>query len=126
MTHPLGRGEHGGRGRREGLIDPRGRRQGRRERDPAGEPLGVSVVGGAQDLDALLPLRLGQAAMDIVGRHQAEGAVTMLGVDQVKNRWQNASASSYEPNRAGKSGRYLSVLNCASENGLSLETCGRA
>src|SRR4030095_11776361 len=29
------------------------------------------------------------------------------------------------PKRSGNSGQYLSVLNCASENGLSLETCGR-
>ena len=29
------------------------------------------------------------------------------------------------PKRSGNSGRYLSVLNWASENGLSLETCGR-
>src|SRR2546428_5451529 len=30
-----------------------------------------------------------------------------------------------EPNRSGNAGRYFSVLNCASENGLSLETWGR-
>ena len=30
-----------------------------------------------------------------------------------------------EANRAGKPGRYFRVLNCASEYGLSLETCGR-
>src|SRR5258707_14690074 len=30
-----------------------------------------------------------------------------------------------EPNRPGNSGRYLRVLNCASEYGLSLEQCGR-
>jgi hypothetical protein len=45
---------------------------------------------------------------------------------QGKKMWQWARTSWIEPNRAGKSGRYLSVLNCASENGLSLETCGRA
>ncbi len=32
------------------------------------------------------------------------------------------TASSIEPKRAGKSSRYLRVLNCASEYGLSLET----
>src|SRR6266566_1577134 len=42
-----------------------------------------------------------------------------------KKRWQNARPSSMEPNRPGNSGRYLSVLNCASEYGLSLEQCGR-
>jgi len=30
-----------------------------------------------------------------------------------------------EPNRAGKAGRYFSVLKWASGNGLSLDTCGR-
>src|SRR5260221_13567978 len=42
-----------------------------------------------------------------------------------KKRWQNARPSSMEPNRPGNSGRYLSVLNCASEYGLSLEQWGR-
>ena len=30
-----------------------------------------------------------------------------------------------QPKRSGKSGRYLRVLNPASENGLSLDTLGR-
>src|SRR5260370_42164692 len=42
-----------------------------------------------------------------------------------KKRWQNARPSSMEPNCPGNSGRDLSVLNCASEYGLSLEQCGR-
>ena len=29
------------------------------------------------------------------------------------------------PEPVGKSGRYFNVLNCASENGLSFEQCGR-
>jgi hypothetical protein len=33
--------------------------------------------------------------------------------------------SSMEAKRAGKAGRYLSVLKCASESGLSLEVQGR-
>ena len=36
---------------------------------------------------------------------------------QWKKSRQNALASWIEPKRSGKSGRYLSVLNCASENG---------
>src|ERR1700694_5720069 len=44
---------------------------------------------------------------------------------QRKKRWQNARASSMEPNRPGNSGRYVSVLNWASEYGLSFEQCGR-
>ena len=34
-------------------------------------------------------------------------------------------AASIEAKRSGKPGRYFRVLNCASEYGLSLETCGR-
>src|SRR5678816_4215001 len=44
---------------------------------------------------------------------------------QPKKSWQNVLASSIEAKRSGKPGRYLRVLNCDSENGLSLETCGR-
>src|SRR6516165_10190878 len=44
---------------------------------------------------------------------------------QGKKTWQWARASSIEPNWPGKHGRYLKVLNCDSEKGLSLLTCGR-
>ena len=44
---------------------------------------------------------------------------------QAKKFWQCARASSMLPKRAGKSGRYFIVLNCASEYGLSSETWGR-
>src|ERR1700682_5007986 len=44
---------------------------------------------------------------------------------QAKNATQKARASSYDSKRSGNSGRYLSVLNWLSENGLSLETWGR-
>src|SRR5215208_6944831 len=44
---------------------------------------------------------------------------------QRKKSWQNARASSIEAKRSGKPGRYFRVLNCASEYGVSLETCGR-
>src|SRR6266516_1069213 len=44
---------------------------------------------------------------------------------QVKNSRQNARASSMERNRSGNSGRYLRVLNWASEYGLSFEVWGR-
>jgi hypothetical protein len=49
----------------------------------------------------------------------------VLGVVPGKKTWQWARASWIAPNRSGNAGRYFSVLNCASENGLSLETCGR-
>src|SRR5882757_4287633 len=44
---------------------------------------------------------------------------------QRKKSWQNALASSIEVKHAGNPGRYLRVLNWASEYGLSFETCGR-
>src|SRR5437763_12584702 len=44
---------------------------------------------------------------------------------QGKKFWQCARAASMQAKRAGKSGRYLSVLNWLSEYGLSLLTCGR-
>ena len=37
-----------------------------------------------------------------------------------------ARACSSAPNRFGHAGRYVKVRNCASENGLSLLTRGRA
>src|SRR6058998_1901448 len=44
---------------------------------------------------------------------------------QGKKSPQKLRPCSSEPKRSGKSGRYFSVLNCDSENGLSFETCGR-
>ncbi len=44
---------------------------------------------------------------------------------QGKRSPQSNLPCSSEPKRSGKSGRYLMVLNCDSENGLSFETCGR-
>src|SRR6476660_3343843 len=44
---------------------------------------------------------------------------------QPKKVWQCRRAASTELNQSGKSGRYFSVLNCASLNGLSSDTCGR-
>lgn len=47
------------------------------------------------------------------------------GVVPVEEGRQKARACSIESNRAGKSGRYLRVRNCDSENELSFDTCGR-
>src|SRR5450755_4532206 len=55
---------------------------------------------------------------------QADSTVAVFVVVPL-NRRQCARASSIEPKRCGKSGRYFRVLNCASEYGLSSETCGR-
>src|SRR5207245_3555821 len=59
----------------------------------------------------------------------ARASTVVIESDQVLAKdkiWQCARASWSEPKRAGNVGRYFSVLNCASENGLSFETCGRA
>ena len=53
---PLWRGECR---RRRRLVDPGRRQQWRADRHPAWEALGVGVVGGAQQLGALLPLARG-------------------------------------------------------------------
>ncbi len=42
--------------------------------------------------------------------------------EEGRHEWR---ASCSEPNRSGNAGQYLTVLNIASEYGLSLETCGR-
>src|SRR5450756_532412 len=44
---------------------------------------------------------------------------------QVKNVWQKKRASWMDPKRRGNPGRYLRVLNWASEYGLSFEVYGR-
>ena len=44
---------------------------------------------------------------------------------QGKKTCPNARPSSSDPKRSGNYGQYLSVLHCASENGLSFDTCGR-
>src|SRR2546422_4230991 len=44
---------------------------------------------------------------------------------QRKKDWQKPRASSMEPKRSGKSGRYFKVRNWLSEYGLSSETWGR-
>src|ERR1700761_9613196 len=46
-------------------------------------------------------------------------------VYQVENEAQNVRASWIDPNRPGNVGWYLTVLNAASEYGLSFDTCGR-
>src|SRR6267143_6868794 len=69
---------------------------------------------------------LGQAVVHVGGRQQAEADVMVFGVvpgEEDVSAW--ARASWIEPNRPGNSGRYFSVLNWASENGLSFDTCGR-
>ena len=65
--------------------------------------------------------------MPVVGRQQPKAGVIMFGLlYQGENTWQCPRAPWMDPNRSGNGDRYFSVLNCASENGLSLETYGQA
>ena len=63
---------------------------------------------------------LGHIVMHVGRRQQAETRMMVLGVVPGEE-W--VRASWIEPNRSGNAGRYFSVLNWASENGLSLDTC---
>ena len=82
------------------------------------------MVGGGQDLGAPGLDGRGLAVVDVCGGVQAEPAVTVLVVVPAEELLAVRPACSIEVNRAGKYGRYLRVLNCASENGLSFETWG--
>ena len=63
--------------------------------------------------------------MDDGWRQKPGPAVAVLVVVPPEEVLPEGSAVLQDPNRSGKSGLYLIVLNWASENGLSLETCGR-
>jgi hypothetical protein len=70
--------------------------------------------------DALLD----EPTVDVGRREHAERRVVMLVVvpgEEVTT----VRASSIDPKRSGKSGRYFIVLKCASLYALSSETCGR-
>ena len=82
--------------------------------------VGRGEHGGARG-DAIL----GQADVHVVGREQAEAGVVMRGVVPGEEVLAVGARVLVEPNRSGNAGRYFSVLNCASEKGLSLDTWGR-
>jgi hypothetical protein len=87
-------------------VDPHGLGARRRPGEAAREAFRVDGIGSGERGGPRRHALLGQAEVHVV-------------------RGEQARTSWIEPNRAGKSGRYFSVLNCASENGLSLETWGR-
>ena len=91
----------------------------------ADEAFRVGGVRGIEHAGPLLAGDFGGAVVDVGGRVKCQPGVAMLIVVPGKKYWQCTRAASIEVNRPGKSGRYFSVLNCASLNGLSLETCGR-
>lgn len=108
-----------------GSVDPRGVGELRRFGPFADEPFGVCGVGGIAYTGTLVTDRLGQAVVDVGGGVQADAGVAVFVVVPTEEVWQCLRASWIELSRPGKSGRYFSVLNRASENGLSLETCRR-
>ena len=82
-------------------------------------------VGGVEDGAARGVGLLGVAVVDGGGVIRPIPEWRCWWLYQSKKSRQNARASSMRPKRSGKSGRYFSVLNCASENGLSFEVYGR-
>lgn len=100
-------------------VDPnRVRQEGRLGRLPH-EALRVGGIGGHEHLSPSITHCVGPPVVYGGRRHQPDARVVMRAVYQEKNVGQKTRASSIEPNRSGNSGRYFSVLNWASEKGLS-------
>jgi hypothetical protein len=76
-----------------------------------GDPAGLDVHGGA--------------VVHRGGRVHRDPGMAVLVIVAAEELAAKTLASSMDPNRPGNAGQYLSVLNCASEYGLSLDTCGR-
>ena len=81
-------------------------------------------MGGGEDASSRGDTLIGQAVVDVVRGQQADAAMPVLAVVPVEEGAAVSAAVLRGSEALGKSGRYLSVLNWASENGLSLETCG--
>jgi hypothetical protein len=81
---------------------------------------------GLQDRSAGADDLLGVAVVHIGRGEQRDPTVAVFEVVPAEDRWQNARASWMQPNRSGKVGWCLRVLNWLSEYRLSSETCGRA
>lgn len=82
-------------------------------------------VRGCRDGLALCADLLGGAEVHRCRGVQVDPAVAVLMIVEAKNSSAKARACWKEPNRAGKSGWYFRVLNCASLYGLSLDVFGR-
>ena len=119
----------GGYIRRDDLlrwVDPGGSRQRRGHWCDALEALRVGEKGVVERLYSVLVESRGGAVMNRVRGHEPDATVTMHGVVSVKELLAVPASILDRPEAlAGKSGRYFKVLNCASEKGLSSETCGR-
>ena len=85
----------------------------------------MGSVGAGKDGNALLTDTSGESVMHRCRRVQPEARVAMLVVVPREEVPAESAAIFDAPEAVGKFGRYFIVLNCDSENGLSLETCGR-
>ena len=106
-------------------VDPHSLGARRRPWEAAREAFRVDGIGGGEHGRPGRHALLGQAEVHVVRGEQAKTAVMMCDVVPGEKDVAVGATSWIEPNRAGKSDRYFSVLNCASENGLSLDTWGR-
>src|SRR6266851_995915 len=106
------------------LVDPELGRHDRRTW-PAAEPLGVVVVGGGERVLPGLVDRAGGTEVDRGRGVPGDPGMPVNVLYSWKKPAQNWRARASEAKDAGNSGRYFRVLNCASENGLSLLTRGR-
>ena len=76
----------------------------------------MSVEGLPADLSSTLENDLSLAVVDDLGRQQADAGVSVLGVVPAEEVLAEAlGPPRCEAKRSGKPGRYLRVLNCASE-----------
>lgn len=89
------------------------------------EALGVSGVSAGEDAGTDLEQSVRPTVVDVGRGEHGDPAVAVLAVVPGKEVGAESPGVLIEPNRSGKPGRYLSVLNWASEYGLSSLTCGR-
>ena len=98
---------------------------GRDRREDAGQRGGGGGVGRVQGELALSADLAGGAVVDAGGGVQPDAGVAVLVVVVGEELLGERAGVGQGPEALGKTGAYFSVLNAASENGLSLETCGR-
>jgi hypothetical protein len=92
----------------------------------AHEPFGVAGVGSDRDVRAGGSHGVSVSMVDVVRGVVADPGVPVLGVVPGEEFLAVRSCGFDGANRSGKSGRYLSVSNWASENGLVLLPALRA